>query len=678
MAFIKFNQESFAEVLKKYFSFRNETRSLSPLSEILENLKNEDFDEILSFLKQNSEITENFCRYIHHIFDKKPFVFSLTEANILSEYAFFREFKKRLLNSILPPVENENTVWYIVDHISVRLSKDLEYLQNVQPEKLDQFFRLLHIDDFITKASVKSDMLFSMNILAWRAMGTALDADVLKMVPEYRNYDNPFLALQVELEGMNSDFRKDKNFVIHSKEERYKQTRIYINHCLEFVDNAFKNSSKYGISGKINQALLKIQQQLLRISEILELFVIDDEADILRNSKQLFFNILNYKSRKNSLRELVDDSTRLMSHLITNHTAETGTQYITSSFKDYMNMLRKASGGGMVVGALCVLKMLYSYIPGSEFQHAILYSFNYAMGFVMIYLMGFALATKQPAMTAATMAKVLSDEGNTQKNYRDFAHFVSKLFRSQFIAFVGNVLLAFPVSLAIIYGLDVLFNSNMVVPDKADRLLRDLDPIHSKAILHASIAGIYLFISGIIAGNVGNNSIFYQIPKRIAKSTAIIRFFGERFARNASIYYSRNWAGIVSNFWFGVFLGATGPVGKFLGLDIDIRHITFAAGNFALGLYGKNFSVTHSVFWISFVTVFLIGFINFMVSFALSMVLAFRSRKVTLGDVGEIIKEIFKYFFSNPLVFFFPIRSFLDIRTKEMVQKTLSKKSEDR
>jgi Site-specific recombinase len=64
--------------------------------------------------------------------------------------------------------------------------------------------------------------------------------------------------------------------------------------------------------------------------------------------------------------------------------------------------------------------MLYSFAPGSEFSHAFMYAMNYAMGFIMIYLMGFTLATKQPAMTAATMAKVLSDEENTQKNYRDF------------------------------------------------------------------------------------------------------------------------------------------------------------------------------------------------------------------------------------------------------------------
>jgi site-specific recombinase len=295
---------------------------------------------------------------------------------------------------------------------------------------------------------------------------------------------------------------------------------------------------------------------------------------------------------------------------------------------------------------------------------------------VMIYLMRFTLATKQPAMTAATMTKVLSEEGNIKSDSTEFAHLVSKLFRSQFIAFVGNVLLSFPIALIIIYGLDVFFSQNLAV-ERSDKLLKDLDPFQSKAILHACIAGFYLFISGIISGNIGNNSVFYQIPERISKNIPIRRFFGKNFAKGMSAYYAKNWPGIVSNFWFGVFLGATAPVGLFLGLDLDIRHITFAAGNFAIGLYGKDFSVDAYTFWISFVTVFLIGFFNFLVSFSLSMFLAFRSRKLNFGQVSEIYKEIFRYFMKNPLRFFIPLSSGLDKKTDDLMNSTIPTKSED-
>lgn len=671
------NKENFDQVLKKYFTFKNETKSLDPLYEVFQAVKRENFDVVLEYFRNSPEITENFSYYLHHIFSDRSINLSLTEANILSENAFIPELRKRILNKFLPPVENEETVWHLVDYVSVRTAKDYDFFKQIPEAELDELFRMLKIDSFIVNPFVKRELFFSMNILAWRVIGNALDVEVVNMAPEYRNFDNPFVALQDEMDILTKEFKADSSFLLKTKDNHFKQVKIYLQQCQDFVNVAFKNSSKYGISGKINQSLLKIRQQLNRISDIVNLLVIDHEDDILKKSKHLFFNVLKYKSHKNNISELVDESTRLMSHLITNHTAETGVHYISSSVKDYMKMFWRASGGGVIVGVLCVLKMLYSYISGSEFSHAILYSFNYAMGFIMIYLMHYTLATKQPAMTAATMAKVLSEEKNTQRNYIDFAHLVSKLFRTQFIAFVGNVLWAFPVSLAIIYGLDVLFNQNMAA-DKSSKLLHDLDPFESKAILHASLAGFYLFISGIIAGNIGNNSVFYQIPKRIANNPLINQVFGQKTAKAASAYYSKNWAGIISNFWFGVCLGATGPIGTFLGLDLDIRHITFAAGNFALGLYGKDFSVDSYTFWISFITVFLIGFFNFLVSFGLSMALALRSRKVNLGGVKEILKEIVRYFVRNPFRFFLPIRSSeLDLRTQEMMQ-TASTKSQDR
>ncbi|SIT16746.1 recombinase [Chryseobacterium gambrini] len=667
---------NFDSVLKKYFSFKNETVSLDPLAEILSSVKKSDFTHVLDFFRNNPELLENFKYYLHHIFQGKAFNLSLTEANILSENAFFPELKKRILNKILPPVVNENTIWYMVDNVSLTPKDDLGFFHNLPENEIDELFRLLGISDFIISPEVKKEMLFSMNILSWRVTGSAMEVEVVRMAPQYKNFDNPFLALQNELEELAADFEKDNQLQLSSKNSRYKQIKIYIEQCLEFVNIAFKNSSKYGISGKINQSLLKIRQQVQRIFEIIQLLVIDEEKDVLLNSKQLFFNILSYKSHRNNISELINDSTRLISHLITNHTAETGTHYITSSRKEYMTMFYKASGGGIIVGALCVLKMLYGYIPGSDFSHAFLYSMNYAMGFVMIYLMGFTLATKQPAMTAATMTKVLAEEGNIKSSSTEFAHLVSKLFRSQFIAFVGNVLLSFPIALLIIYGLDVFFSQNLAI-ERSDKLLKDLDPFKSKAILHACIAGFYLFISGIISGNIGNNSVFYQIPERIAKSISISRLFGKNFAKGLSKYYAKNWPGIVSNFWFGVFLGATAPVGLFLGLDLDIRHITFAAGNLALGLYGKDFTIDSYTFFISLVTVFLIGFFNFLVSFSLSMFLAFRSRKLNFGQVGELYKGIFRYFLKHPLKFFFPIQSGLDKKADELMSNTKSAKPEE-
>lgn len=648
-------QREYKEILKQYFSTPYVSQSLTPLSELFHSIKTSDWKEFISFLKEQDVLLENFRAYIHHIFESKKFNLSLTEANILTENAFIPEFKKRVLNKFLPPLEDEDTIWYMVDYIAVKGRKDLELLRKIPDETLDELFTLLDADRYIIHPEVQKELIFSMDILAWRAIGNALDVDILKMVPEYKNFDNPFMALQNEMDTWVRKINAQETYIINTKEDIYKQLRIYLRQCLDFVQLAFKNSKKYGISGKINQKLLKIKQQILRMQDILEIAAVDGERDILPKSRLLFKKILEYKSHRNNIRSLFDDSTRLLSHLITTHTAETGTHYITSRFGDYMKMFWKASGGGVIVGFLCLLKMFYGYSAGSEFHHAFLYSFNYSMGFIMIYLLHFTLATKQPAMTAATIAQTLTDGKNKTKNYVEFAHLISRQFRSQFIAFVGNVVWAFPVALVLIYAADVLFLENLAA-QKSAKLLKDLNPFESKALLHACIAGVFLFLSGLIAGNVGNNSVFFKIPERIAKNPILNYTLGPTSAKKISVFYAKNWGGIMSNFWLGIFLGSISSVGAFLGLDLDIRHITFSAGNFALGLYGQNFEVSSYTFWVSVLTIGLIGFCNFIVSFGLSLVLAFRSRQLDQGELKRVWSALGKYFLKHPLRFFLPIQ----------------------
>ena len=661
------NKESFDTVLKKYFSEPYTLGSVQPMRELFQSLKRTNFEVFLAYLKNNEEIKNNFRDYLFILFSNKSFAKALTDANILSENAFFPELKKRISYKFLPPVEDENTISYIISKVLFNPKSDSDYIKNIKPEDGSEFFKLMEIENISTLPKVKKELLISANILALRSVGNALEAGIAKMVPEYKNFDNPFVALQSELDSLIGRFKKDKDLQIDSKDVDYKQIKIYLQQCLDFVDKAFKNACKFGISSKINQSLLKIRQQLKRIQDIIPILVVDTEEDILTNSKNLVSNTLKYNSHRNNVRELIDDSTRLISHLITSHTAETGTHYIATSPKEYLKMFWKASGGGIIVGFLCIFKMMMSYSHGSEFSHAVLYSLNYAFGFIIIYLLGFTLATKQPAMTAATMAKVLSDESSSEKNYKEFANLVAKLSRTQFIAFVGNVLWSFPVALAIIYGMDWFLEKNFAVA-KADKLLKDLNPIESKAILHACIAGFFLFISGIISGNISNSSIFNQIPERISQSPFLNQVIGAKNSKKLSDFYTKHWAGIISNFWFGIFLGVIAPLGVFLGLDLDIRHITFSAGNFALALYGKGFDIDTYTFTISLVTIFLIGAFNFIVSFGLSMLLAFRSRKVNFGELTIIYKTILKYFIKNPLRFFIPLKSELDEASKDLIQ----------
>ena len=101
-------------------------------------------------------------------------------------------------------------------------------------------------------------------------------------------------------------------------------------------------------------------------------------------------------------------------------------------------------------------------------------------------------------------------------------------------------------------------------------------------------------------------------------------------------------------------MGSTASIGIFLGLDLDVRHITFASGNLALGLYGANYEVSSSMLIWGIFGIGIIGLVNFMVSFSLSLGLAFRSRAIKLSELRFVGASIWKHFKMKPISFFFP------------------------
>ena len=111
------SKESFDTVLKKYFSEPYTLDSVQPMRELFHSLKRTNFEVFLAYLKNNEEIKNNFRDYLFILFSNKSFTKALTDANILSENAFFPELKKRISYKFLPPVEDENTISYIISKV---------------------------------------------------------------------------------------------------------------------------------------------------------------------------------------------------------------------------------------------------------------------------------------------------------------------------------------------------------------------------------------------------------------------------------------------------------------------------------------------------------------------------------------------------------------------------------
>lgn len=617
--------------------------------------------KLLLYLQENPEKRALLITYLTHVFKDRKFSRMLSDAAILQDSDFVFEVKKRLLAKVLPYQPQKDTLQYILNQVFY-LNSDAVWINKVPIEELYQLYDLLSFNDMYVSAKEKSplsEMLQVMSIIPQRMSGRAMENDVIKMVPEYSQFESPFTAFEKELLLIIERVRTDEAHSITSDDHFYKQLLILHKQCEEYVDKAFSNSSKYGISIKVNQSLLRIRQQLYRMKILIPLLVVNKEEDKRNNTIQLALKLIKFNCYKNNVGQLFNESTQLLSYEITQHTAKTGEHYITESAGEYFGMLKAALGGGFIVGVLCVIKLLFSKIETSAFGHAFLYSLNYSLGFIAIYLCGFTLATKQPAMTAATiiqsLEKGMKKQSRNEDKHSSFARLFARLFRSQFIAFVGNVVMAFPVSLLGIWLIDLVFDYN-IAATKWPKLLGDLNPIYSAAIFHASIAGVFLFLSGIISGSISNRNKHNQVYYRIQEHPLLKLSLGVEKTKKIATWFENNWAGIVSNGWFGVFLGSTASIGIFLGLNLDIRHITFASGNFALGLYGTDFKVDFwMIFW-SILGIGIIGFMNFIVSFALSLGLAFRSRNIPISEFRLLNKAIWAHFKKHPGAFFFPLK----------------------
>lgn len=615
---------------------------------------------LLTLLQENSRYRNGLSLYLKLLLKNKKFSKILTDAGILGDADFFHEVKKRLFAKLIPDQPAKDTLEYILNQVFF-LKNDPVWIQKIPYGQLEELFEVLNFNPVYVSDEAESplaELLFSIEIIIHRIAGRAMETEVIKMVPEYENRESPFLALQKEFAQLSEKIIEEKQNHIAPNNLGYKQLRVLHRQCVAYVKSAFRNSDKYGISLRVNQSLLRIRQQLQRLRALLPLLVISHPDDAKKNTISLACSLVEYNCDKNNVRKLVNESTQLLSYEVTQHTAMTGEHYITRDRKEYFRMFWTASGGGVIVAILCIIKIFLSKIDTSAFGHAFFYSLNYALGFIAIYVLGFTLATKQPAMTASALVRALETGRKKQgvdedEKHRTFAEFFARVFRSQFIAFVGNVLVAFPVALLGIWLIDIIFHYNLALT-KWYTLIADLSPVHSLAILHAAIAGVFLFLSGIIAGSIANTDKHQNVYYRIEEHPLLKRSFGRTRTKKFAKLYEKKWAGIVSNFWFGVFMGTTSSIGIFLGLNLDIRHITFASGNLALGLYGANYNVANEMIFWGIFGIGVIGLMNFLVSFGLSLGLAFRSRNIPLSELRLVALAVWRHFKRKPGSFFFP------------------------
>lgn len=669
------SKKTVSEVFEKHFSGQpksEETHSLGELhflSDLVQifrplNVRQVETVSIRPLIDYLAEHPRHRLRFIGHldlIISKRDFRSVLTESGILQRKPFFRELRKRIFAKLVPYQPERDTIEYLLAQIFL-FTSDIVWVRKIPREELDELCLLLELPTIyqpFREGQTLHEIFKALSLIAQRIGGHALESEVIQMVPELIDLDSPFEQLALQLEIIEKRFVHENLRCLKPDDIDLLQLYAFHQQCVSFIDMAYRNSRKFGISMTVNQSLLRIRQQLQRFRVLTDFLVLEQEEKALDQSISFGIRLIKFHCHKNNIKRLFNDSTQIIAYEVTQHTAKTGEHYITSGKKEYLHMLYTAMGGGLIVGFMCITKLLLGNVHISDFGHAFLYSMNYALGFIAIYLLGYTLATKQPAMTAATLIQSIEKGMNSKEpdgmKHRAFAELFARLFRSQFIAFVGNVIIAFPTALLLIFTIDQLFDIN-IAASKHVKLLHNISPVHSPAIFHSAIAGVFLFLSGVISGSIANRNKHINLYYRIQEHPALKIILGAKSARKTAEWFEHKWPGVASNFWFGVFMGSVASVGVFIGLNLDIRHITFASGNLALSLYGGDFEITTGMLFLGIFGIGLIGLINFAVSFLLSLSLALRSRNIPWKELIYLFGSVWRYFRQHPTSFFFPVK----------------------
>jgi hypothetical protein len=195
-------------------------------------------------------------------------------------------------------------------------------------------------------------------------------------------------------------------------------------------------------------------------------------------------------------------------------------------------------------------------------------------------LAGFTLATKQSSVTAAKLAgsiKVLGGELDPSPIVAEIA----RVTRSQLAAIAGNLGMVIPTALLVDLLVKSLTGHSYLNAEQAGYVLHSLDPFHTLTVFYAALTGVVLWSSSLAAGWLENWSAYRRIPEALASHRGIVKRLGTMRAARLSRWFAHNVSGLGGNISIGLLLGMLPVFGKFLGLPIDVRHVTLSTGQLA-------------------------------------------------------------------------------------------------
>lgn len=581
-----------------------------------------------------------------------------TEAGMLPNSGFYSELRRILIQKVLPEMPDEQDLKDCV-HIIFIQGRDQAWVDAIPVEDRAGFWKIVTEcgrDDSKERSLILQQLLDSARILAIRIAAMGLEPELLRVNPRLGGGVSPFVALSDEVPRFVESYCSPGTTAVQ-REDAGGHLMVLLDQCRGVVRRAHQVAATRGTSLTLTFLLVRLTQHLDRLDLLLKLLTVRvgaTRAEPAERWSSFLRDAMEGERQKNNVRRHVSSLLALLSLRVTENASRTGERYITKGRAEWLAMWRAGAGGGCLIAFTALLKIL-SNLTHNVFFQGIVNGLIYAGGFTVIYLLHFTVATKQPAMTAATIAASVSQVRGRLQHSERLVELIIATARTQLAAIGGNVLVALPLAIAVGTAAGAM-HGHLFPAEKAVSLLEELDPLRSGAVFYAAVAGVWLFASGLILGYVDNLAAYSEAGTRIARLAWLVRLAGAQRAERIGKLVYRNAGGIAGNVFFGFALGLTAALGKIFGLPLDIRHIAFSSANLGYALTVLDWQVGVTTVLRCGLGVTLIGLVNLAVSFALALGVALRSRDVELHEAVTLLRPLWRNLLKQPARFLYPAR----------------------
>jgi site-specific recombinase len=608
------------------------------------------FDAFLSLLEDEAE-QRRFHLAMGTLFSESDGTLAFAHAGLPSERGFLTELCERVMNHLLPRPRDDGDLGNLLRRL-FRSDGDVERMSLMPAARFVRLAASLFPTELPeAMVGLRHSLANGFRLLATWTLAQGLSPKLRKRSRPGEITESPFYGIARASEAVVERWLSGNTLTDEAEAWRRECER-----CRDAMVEIHRRIEREGVSTQVVYGLEVIERCLTRMSAMVDVMVLPTGANLFGAVHRLLVTLAKSVRDDHSVRHLLWWNTHLLQRRIVERSGRTGEHYITATRAEYRQMWLAAAGGGLLTVGTAAIKTVISGWHTSDFAHGFLYGLNYAVSFLLLQRLGLVLATKQPAMTAAALATIMR-ERRGEERLREIATYAARISRSQLAAVLGNVLVVSAGAAMFVYLWELIFAHPFLAESEAQAVYHQLSPFSSGTVFYAALTGVILWLASVAGGWFDNFCVYHRLPLAIAQHP-VGRYFGYDRMQRWSESLSQNASGWATNVSLGFMLGMTPALGHFLGLPLDVRHVTLNSGilSLASASLGRRW-FGGGMFLLGIAGVGVMFALNLSVSFLLSLVTAARAYELPAAENRALFRALYRRFIDAPRDFLLPPRT---------------------